>query len=51
MNIKTIFLYVFINQSIYIKIFENIKTKINYNIVCKFLKTFYSLKQFFLPLI
>ena len=45
MDVKTVFLYSFINQLVYIKIFKRLKTKANYNMVCKILKALYSLKQ------
>ena len=45
MNIKTVFLYSFIDQFVYVEIFKDIKTKTNCNIIYKFLKTLYNLKQ------
>lgn len=45
MDIKTAFLYGFINQFVYIEIPKSTKTKTNCNMVCKLLKTLYGLKQ------
>lgn len=44
-NVKTAFLYGFINQLFYIEISKDIKIKGNCNIICKLLKTLYKLKQ------
>lgn len=44
-DVKTVFLYGFINQLIYIEILKSIKTKANRNMVYKLLKVFYNLKQ------
>lgn len=44
---KTTFLYNFINQFIYVKLFKSIEIKINYNIIYKFLKALYNFKQSF----
>ena len=46
-NIKFFFSNSFINQLIYIKILKKIKIKNIKNIVCKFFKMLYSLKQLF----
>lgn len=43
-NIKTVFLYDFIDQLIYIKISRKFEIKENCNIVCKVLKVLYKLK-------
>lgn len=45
MDIKTAFLYSFIDQLVYVKIPKGTKTKANRNMVCKLLKAFYDLKQ------
>lgn len=45
-DIKTAFLYGLINQLIYVKLSKKMKTEVNKNIVYKFLKMLYSLKQF-----
>lgn len=45
MNVKTVFLYGFINQLVYIKIFKRTETKANRNMICKLLKVLYGLKQ------
>lgn len=44
-NVKTAFLYGFINQLIYIEIPKDTETDANQSIVCKLLKTLYGLKQ------
>lgn len=44
-DVKTTFLYGFINQLVYIEISKDTETKANCNMVCKLLKTLYSLKQ------
>lgn len=45
MDVKTTFLYGFINQLIYINIPKRSDIEANCKIVCKLLKAFYSLKQ------
>ena len=45
MDVKTTFLYGFINQLVYVEIFKGIETKANCNMVCKLLKALYDLKQ------
>lgn len=45
MNVKTAFLYGFIDKLVYIEISKGIETKANCNIVCKLLKVLYGLKQ------
>lgn len=45
MNVKTAFLYRFINQIVYVEILKSIKIKANRNLVCKLLKALYGLKQ------
>ena len=45
MNVKTAFLYRFINQLVYVEIPKSIKIKPNCNLVCKLLKALYGLKQ------
>lgn len=42
-DIKTAFLYGFINQLVYVEISKGIKSKNNLNIVCKLLKALYGL--------
>lgn len=42
-NIKTAFLYNFINQLIYIEIFKNIEIKVKKNMIYKLLNTLYNL--------
>ncbi len=44
-DIKTAFLYDFINQLVYVEIAKAIKLAVNYNIICKLLKALYGLKQ------
>lgn len=44
MNIKTTFLYSFINQLIYIKLLKETKIKGIRNMVCKVLEALYNLK-------
>ena len=43
-NIKTAFLYGFIDLLVYFDIPKKLKTEANHNIICKFLKTRYGLK-------
>lgn len=40
-DVKTAFLYGFIDQFIYIEILKGIETEANYNIICKLLKSLY----------
>ena len=44
MDIKTAFLYVLIDQLVYVEIPKETETEVNRNMVCKLLKALYGLK-------
>lgn len=43
-DVKTTFLYNFINQLLYIEISKSTESEHNWNMVCRLLKTFYGLQ-------